>query len=404
LNQYDDVITRFLLNSERNIPSEEKQLPLVLTAKKKRGAEYLQAFLAAHSPLILQDLNRYRAILLRGFDIDTPAKFQNTMLSIQGIEAIANIFMSEAGREHVDNLDYVFYTNKYIKTGGGLNLSFCHNENYFQTDIPMYMAFCCFTAPKFGGETGLIAMQQVYEGLDDSIQHELEKRTFFVTKDPLSLIAKRYQLSEEKLRLFCFEHGLEIEDNDIVLYKPSVLLDPRTKNKYLFGNVYQVPHTVKYLIQYFHKDYQEWFWLLHRFLWKNDGVVFLMTVWQIFRMPFSTMQWKKKIICQMYRKKKNRIPEGAPEMTHFFNDEHRLDQLTQLVRKHHASFIWKPGDILLLDNTQVAHMGMPGLGKRELRTMLLNNIKLNYSSRAPGLQSIGAHVESLGDRLMRLRD
>src|SRR5262249_55050526 len=41
-------------------------------------------------------------------------------------------------------------------------------------------------------------------------------------------------------------------------------------------------------------------------------------------------------------------------------------------------FPWRRDDVLILDNLQVLHAGMPGFGARELRVMICNPIPLSF--------------------------
>ena len=47
--------------------------------------------------------------------------------------------------------------------------------------------------------------------------------------------------------------------------------------------------------------------------------------------------------------------------------------------------LWKKGDILLVDNTQVVHAGMPGAGPRIVRAMSSNPLAMQYSFSPVGI-------------------
>ena len=119
-------------------------MPLVIEANGSTNIGFLQEFLASHSANLLEDISKYGAVLLRGFDIASDEDFENTILSIREFRGINEAFMSEEGRIHVGNLKFVLHTNAVYKTGGTPYLGGFHSENYYTPDVPGYVCFCCF--------------------------------------------------------------------------------------------------------------------------------------------------------------------------------------------------------------------------------------------------------------------
>ncbi|MEO7327750.1 MAG: hypothetical protein ABI193_04185, partial [Minicystis sp.] len=70
-------------------------------------------------------------------------------------------------------------------------------------------------------------------------------------------------------------------------------------------------------------------------------------------------------------------PSGARKLGELLSSEDCV-ALAKAARKHCSVFTWKRGDVLLFDNLQVLHTGMPGLGPRELRVMMCNPIPMPY--------------------------
>ena len=66
--------------------------------------------------------------------------------------------MAEPGRQLVEGTQFVYYTNKFFKTGGSFYLGGFHTENYYTPSIPNYICFFCIRLSTFGGETGLLNM------------------------------------------------------------------------------------------------------------------------------------------------------------------------------------------------------------------------------------------------------
>lgn len=53
----------------RLILSEEKEMPLVIEAKGSTDLKFLQDFLTFNSAKIIEDIAKYGAVLLRGFEV-----------------------------------------------------------------------------------------------------------------------------------------------------------------------------------------------------------------------------------------------------------------------------------------------------------------------------------------------
>jgi hypothetical protein len=69
--------------------------------------------------------------------------------------------------------------------------------------------------------------------------------------------------------------------------------------------------------------------------------------------------------------------------------------------RHMSVLTWQEGDLLIFDNRQVLHAGMPGSGPRELRVLMFNPVPIDWQSSSGVLDSppIGASVESLDVQL-----
>lgn len=405
-----NVISRFLQSQESFIASKEKTLPLVIEPASAEFAtpEFLQTFLAEHSSDIQQHIASYGAVLLRGFQVDTTKLFEQTVLSIQGMQGMSHLFMSEPGRERVDGLDYVFHTNNRVKTGGTLHLGGFHTENYYSPDVPSYISFCCLEPAKWGGETGLIHMSQVYAKLDEALKEKLEKKAFFVSKWPIPVIANRYHITPAKVKAVCVEFGLPVEDEKfVVMHKPSVFTHPVTGKKIVQANLCaEIPALNDRVLRHFIRDYRGFRWMMHRMAWKYIGYQRLRQ-WSLMlpaltRHPINFFKMRKEIRQRMKQYSANSLPR----INSVFN-EADIKTLASAMRESYASFLWQKGDVLLVDNLQVAHAGMPGKTTkkhpRNIRAMLCNPFKMPYTPSALGLQEKGELLAAtLGETMERL--
>ena len=393
---YTNVITRFLRPDERLVQSEEQEMPLVIEANAATDLPFLHDLLKTHSKQILSDISTYGAVLLRGFDISTDEEFENTVLSIEGLHGIRDAFMSEEGRIHAGDAQFVLHTNAVYKTGGTLYLGGFHSENYYSTDVPAYICFCCFEPSRLGGETGLVNMKKIYQQLDPTLQQKLEKNTFFVSEWLLSDVAKRYQIPIDTVQRICQRADLPVvgEGSDalIRMYKPNVLENPITHEKALHINLFEIYRLNAALRQCFMNDYAGKEWRMHRFVWKIPKHLFktikyvYMTIASFCYSPKQSIGlFLSKIRVRAASKKQSTEICHKTRVGRCFSPS-EVTELATLIRQHYSSCLWKKGDILLVDNTQVMHAGMPGAGNRLIRAMICNPIAMTYSPTESGLQ------------------
>jgi alpha-ketoglutarate-dependent taurine dioxygenase len=414
-NVYPGVAVRFLREDERLIPSLEKELPLVIEATEQSDNEFLQRLLAENATQIMEDIGRYGALLLRGFDISSEREFENTVMSIPEMKGITDTFMSEEGRVHVGDLKYVLHTNAVYKTGGTLYLGGFHSENYYSTDVPSYICFCCFQPSEVGGETGLINGEKIYESLDENLKKKLEKNTFLAKKWLVTEVAKRYRIAPETVEKISEHFDLPIvgkgADKFVLMYKPSVFKHPLTQKKSLQINLFTLPKLNQEMRKHFIKDYQGKTWFWHRFVWRLPYAVFrsleflFVMFISFFHSPKDSLEILRwKIASFLAAKKINKLPQFHQSTVSDCFTGNDIKNLAQLIRKHYSSFLWKKGDILLVDNRKVMHAGMPGAGSRKIRAMICNPIAMNYSFLSQGcidcqdssLETVGFYMEKGG--------
>lgn len=388
---YEGVTTRFLRKEEHLVPSSETEMPLVIEAKERTDVKFLQDFLKANSKKLIEDAGKYGALLFRGFDIQSDKDFENTILSIDGLHGISEAFMAEHGRERVDDLKYVLYTNTIYKTGGTLYLGGFHSENYYTTDVPGFISFCCLKPSELGGETGLVNMEKVYEHLNDDLKQKLENSPYFVEKWLVSDVANRYKIDTKTVEEICRQFDVPVvgegENKLILMYKPSVFLHPITQKKALQINFFSLPTLDRVLRKHFLDDYpgKTWFW--HRFVWKLPTSV-LKVIENVFVFFASLIHSPKELFQITASKWKTdkafkQLDKKFTKVNSCFS-ETDINHLAQLMRSFYSSTLWKKGDILLVDNKKAVHAGMPGSGSRVVRALISNPLQMKYTHTQPG--------------------
>lgn len=412
MHSYEGVLTRRLSRRERLLPTTEEDTPLVIEPKCSSSMEYLKGFLSQHSNQLVFDLSRYGAILIRGFSISSLLEFESAVLSIRGMEGIRDVFMAEPGRSLIDGTQFVLHTNTLMKTGGTLHLGGFHSENYYVPDVPRFISFFCVQPSVQGGETGLVNTAGIYRDLPQSLKEKLNARRFQAAMIPFTSIMQRYGVDASLIEALCAEQCLAVEEHDGVKYlsifKPSVMEHPTTKELVLpinFSNELGGLGFDDHIQRVFSRDYKGYQWSIHKFVWRFPGLPMKLRMLSFaFHHPIRTTAIGRSLL-RGYIKRRTTSTELTPALhvRSVFSRED-MSALALSVRQHYSSFLWRRGDLLLVDNLKMAHAGMPGVGPRQLRVMISNRVDLSSSVQAPGLFSPSEiSTECLGARLVKLK-
>jgi alpha-ketoglutarate-dependent taurine dioxygenase len=399
--QYAGVVRRTLESNERRIREIVDCTPLVIEPLKSSSGMFLRQFLDEYSPQILEDIAKYGALLIRGFDVDSPKEFEKVIHSIRSMRGMYEILLSEEGRTLAEGSRFVFYTNKKAKPRASMQFGYFHTENYNVPDLPHYVSFWCGRPPKLGGETGLVNMAKVYSDLPDAVKQKLEERKCLSSLYRITAMVERYGLHEEPIKQFCDRVGLPVLGLDgvhyVAVFKPSVVEHPMTRERALLVNSLWLPSLEKPLLRAFSADYLGPEWALHRLYWKTSWLTLIAKRALVRRVLHSGT---------IYATEMRPLLRDARLLCSLFSHE-EIELLAASMRSRYTSFTWKRGDILILDNLKMAHNGMPGRGARELRVMLCNPVPLPLGAGGPGLHIVANpsnECESLGGQLVSFRD
>jgi alpha-ketoglutarate-dependent taurine dioxygenase len=408
---HSGVRRRFLSEHERLVSVTSVAAPLVIEPVNSNSTKALAQFLRDNSSALKHDVARHGAVLLRGFEINTIADFENQIVGIRGIQGISKVLLSEPGRTVVDGTRFVLYTNALVKTGGTLAFTAFHSENYYVADVPRFIFFFCVQPPRLGGETGLLNTATLYAELPDSLKAKLEAQAFWVSTTPLVVLRRRYGCLRRDVEEFCAEAGLPIVDypgpKAVVIHKPSVIVHPITRERCLAINFGELDGygMQQALLRAFSSDYSGLRWLIHRNYWRlpPGPKNFAAIVRSLMANP--TLAWPRLRRFLRYSLQKRPVqtpitPSPYLRVGDIFSEED-IEIMAQLIRRHYSSFIWRRGDILMVDNLKMAHAGMPGLGARELKVIISNRVNIPCS-QGSGIFSAedGVDGETLGSRIL----
>lgn len=153
------------LTSEGFLPGRENALPLVVSPSG--GQVDLPAWAAAHRDELTAGLQKWGAVLFRGFQIDSAAKF-----SAAAEAAAAELYGDYGDLPRDEAAENIFSSTPYPHD---LPIHF-HNESSHMAQWPTRIFFSCQIAAESGGETPLIDCRQLYRELDPALVHDLETK------------------------------------------------------------------------------------------------------------------------------------------------------------------------------------------------------------------------------------
>jgi hypothetical protein len=140
------VVARFLADQELGEPATLRQLPRVFEAGPRRSLESLISFCRTNRDGIRQALDRYGAVLLRGFDVASPRAFQEVLEAV-GVDLDPVFDLEPQARKHLA---------ARVFESSASNLPWLaimpHTEMAYSARRPSTVAFWCGLAPATHGE------------------------------------------------------------------------------------------------------------------------------------------------------------------------------------------------------------------------------------------------------------
>jgi alpha-ketoglutarate-dependent taurine dioxygenase len=413
VSHYEQVVTRLLAEAERPYPAGEASTPLVIQAASSSDLAFLKDFLSAHGQRLRTDVYNHGAVLLRGFKVRSAQDFEEVLASIQGFRPMKGYFMSEQGRDPVKGTTSVFETNALIKTGGEFRFGKVHSENYYSLDVPHFQCFCCLRKPWLGGETGLFHVANAYGELRERFAPKVEREHFVPNVFPTSSVAARYGLPESDVERFLEENNIETAELNgrkvVVNFKPSVFRHHYTGKFSLQINISEELKGLQ-IERHFIPYYTGRRWAVHRLAWRRRRV--LTALFYAVHIPLALRHPAiiRGLFTDLARRLQARfqppkppLPTGTPRwprIGQLLNQED-ASLLGTAVWKHSSVFTWQRGDVLIIDNLQVHHTGMPGFGPRDIKVIMSNPVPVGRAT-GEGLLHVKTDdgYRSVHDRLL----
>ncbi|NOU51319.1 TauD/TfdA family dioxygenase [Pseudoalteromonas sp. JBTF-M23] len=273
---------------------------------------------------ILANLDKYGAVLFRGFKVNSQSDFQSVVTKM--IPQTAEYVEGATPRTQLNDGIYTateFPADQEIAP---------HNELSYTMNPPDKLVFCCLQAPESGGQTQIVDVSKVYQRIDSKIINEFNDRNGW-------LLCRNYGTGFGPTVSKAF--GMDNVE-DIKAYgekrnlKVTIISDTQVKTEQVRDAVHSHPKSGDKL------------WFNHISFWHPSSLCPTIR---------ATMESSLGL-------------SGLPYHTYFGDgspiDDTTIDEIRQAYADEECKFDWREGDVMLLDNWKVAHGRKPFTGNRSV--------------------------------------
>ena len=329
-------------------PVPGSRVPLAVE-KLADGEQDVLALVGRHRDQLSELLLKHGALLFRGFAVNDAATFGRFLDAIS--EKRLDYVYRSTPRKLVG--DRVFTSTAYPPA---LEIPL-HQENAYQREWPMKLALCCLVPATSGGETPLADMVRVTARLPAELLDRFEERGVCYVRHYHEGTDLPWQTvfqtdDREVLANYCRDQGIDhvwLDENTLRTSQQcqGIAYHPVTGDRLFFNQA-------------------------HLFHVSNLGDVGAKALIEVFGA--------------------DRLPRNAT-----FADGAEIDASDlQLIRNAYASeavaFPWQAGDVVVVDNMQVAHGRRPFKGKREVLAGMSDPFvpSADWQLRPPGAGTVVA--------------
>lgn len=306
---------------------ESGSIPLI--AQPAASGVLLKEWGKEHREALQRKITGHGAVLFRGFETGGQSEFEAIVECLAG-----------------PKLDYVYRTTMRTEVSKGvytatdypsrLTIPF-HNENAYQRDWPMNLAFFCVKPAEEGGETPIADTVKVTARIEPVIREEFQQKKIMYVRNYRPGVDIPWQTvfqtdSKHVLESYCKEHDIACE------WKASDWLQTR-----------QVCHA---MATHPKTGQQIWFNQAHLFHGSN------------------LEDRTRKALISLYGE------EGLPRNAYYGDGTSIEDQVLASVREAFRAearvFQWQVNDLLVIDNMLVSHSRNPFKGERKILVSMAN--------------------------------
>jgi hypothetical protein len=310
-----------VVNSSRvdfSFLQENASFPLVI--RPKYSGLILTEWVRENQDTLTNKLNKYGAILFRGFQINTIEKFQN-FINVFDASPLEYRQRSSPRFEVAKNI----YHSTTYPADQSINM---HSENSYALNWAMRIVFCCLLPAEEQGETPIADNRMVLNYLSPSVKEKfLDKGVKYVRN-----ISKGIGLSWEEVFQTRDKKEVEEECKNSKMdfkWKEDDKLVLSWNNKAIYN----------------HPNTNDPIWFNHSFFFNKYALAeeVLFTFESDNELPFNT----------------------------YFGDgseikKEEIEEIRTAYEKASVTFSWEKGDVLFMDNMLIAHGRNPFRGDRKI--------------------------------------
>ena len=299
--------------------AEGETLPLVV---RPAADVNLAEWARGSRDYIETELQRHGALLFRGFNVNSPERFEELALSV-----CPELFTEYGDLPRQDTGSRVYHSTPYPEA----SMILYHNESSHIHLWPLKIMFYCDTAARSGGETPIVDGRKVYRDLDPAIRSRFEEKRLMYVRNYKEGIDVSWQsffgtADRSAVEGYCRRAGIDFEwtrDDGLRTRKvaPAVVRHPRNAEPAFFNQMQA--HHVSCLAP-------------------------------DLRRALMSLYAEEDLPRNVY------YGDGTPI------EDSVVDEVREVYRRAAVVFPWLAGDILLVDNMLTAHARNPFVGPRKI--------------------------------------
>lgn len=327
-------------NVEKPFFKDENLLAVVSANSHKSSMSDLIALLSNEREEINNLLLSYGAVMFRGYKVNSSMLFKEFCDSFFNKNSYGDYTGGNSPRFKVADK---IYTSTYIPEDITIGQ---HLEMSYTNRAPEKIVFCCVRPSEIGGYTPLTSFINVYNDLDQEVRNAFEENNLVFTNCYLSEDNLLRKLSSDDSGFKSWQESFQTDDVEIVKEKCrhlNITVDSR------FGKIF-LSEKIPALIEHPKKLSKLWyacldpFYFTPRYIGMKNYLV-LRFIELFYRITPRLTFENGKIIPARY-----------------------INHVLETVEKHTRMIPWQCGDVLVVDNLQVAHGRTPYHGEREILT------------------------------------
>lgn len=308
-----DLVTMDHIDSSRG-------LPLIIRA---RNADTdLIGWARANLALVISELLRHGAILFRGFPVTRPDQFQELVGAVSG-EPLPYRERTSPRSRVIENI----YTSTDYPSDQRI---LSHNENSYAITFPRKLFFWCEVAAERGGQTPLCDTRKVLNGIHKSVADKFLGKGWMYVRNFTRQFGLSWQTAFQTSNRADVEHYCR---------KAAIAWE-------WTGDGLRTRQVRPVVAR--HPESGEMVWFNHA---------------AFFHISSVEPNLRAKLLAQYGE-------DELPNNTYYGDGSPIEDQTVQHLResyeKESVSFLWEPGDVVLIDNMLTAHARAPFVGPRRI--------------------------------------